>query len=120
MNTGSVTYDTEKFTLPGGTGDIDGNLLNDFRAFPVGPYVTGTIQAVAVVGAWATAVLTIERSNDGATWVATSPSATTIGASTTMTGTIDVSGINFLRARVSTGEGAALTIKLVACFKGDA
>jgi hypothetical protein len=115
-----TTISTDKFVLPGGTGNIDANVAGDWRAFPVGPYVTGTIQAVAVVGAWATAVLTVERSNDGTTWVATAPSATTIGASTTMTNTIDVSGINFLRARVSTVESAALTIKLVACFKGDA
>jgi hypothetical protein len=104
---------------PGTVGDIDANLVNDYRVFPVGPYITGTLHAVATTTAWSTAVLTVERSNDGTNWAAMSPSAVTLTAASPMSNTLDVSGVTFIRVRTTTAEGSTSRLRVVGCFKGD-
>lgn len=112
-------FDITSMADAGREGLLNGNSLGDFRRINVVRYAVGTIQAVAGSGSWSSAVLTIERSNDGDNWAAMDPTAVTLTAAG-MTSAIDLSGIAWLRVRTSTVNGAALLVKLVACLKGDA
>lgn len=99
-------------------GDLDGNTVNSEWVVPVREYTVATVQGYSVSNSWTTAVVTFERSNDGSAWAAF-PTAVTLTADG-FTSVMDVSGIAFIRARVSTAKGSALLIRLVACMKGDA
>lgn len=77
----------------------------------VGNMSKSSVQATAQSAGWTTAVLTVEVSNDGAGWCAVQAGAVTLtsGAASKVTATIDVSSVAYLRVRVSTAEGSALT-----------
>lgn len=115
----TTIYNSAKDQWAGHVGNLDGNSTGDWRYVPVLDYTVGTIQAVLASGTWAAAVLTVERSNNGTNWAGIVPSAVTIGAGGGMTVTIDCSAYAFLRVVVTTPEGAASSIQLIGCFKGD-
>lgn len=114
----TTLYNSALDEWPGHTGNIDANSLGDFRMIPVLNYAVGTIQAVLASGTWATAVLTVQRSNNATDWVNIVPSSVTITAAG-MTALIDTTGYAWLRVVVTTAEGAASKIQLIGCFKGE-
>lgn len=72
---------------------------------PVGDFSVCTIQVDPSSAAWATAVMTVKRGNrqDGPFYAL--ETATTITNPGAITSAIDVSGFEFLRVDVTTGEG---------------
>ncbi len=63
------------------------------------------VARVIPLAAWATAVVTIERSGDGISW-AGMDTAVTVTNGSPVTGDKDCSSAVYLRARVSTAEGS--------------
>ena len=96
---------------------IDLNKSRDDIVVNVLPYTVATIQGTLMTGTWATAELTIARSNDGEDFV--NLETTTMLTGEGMTGRIDVSGFAFLRASVTTLEGSAATAQITIVAKGD-
>jgi hypothetical protein len=100
--------------------DLDGSRLNDAREWDVGDVVTASIGMVSSNGvAIGAAVVTVEFSNDGVTWFGFSPTAVTLTSASPHSGTMDVSTVYRLRARVSTVNASAPRLRLSACGKGD-
>lgn len=107
---------SEHMTGAGKVGDLDGNDAGDYRVFPVGEYVTGTMSFYSPSG-WSSGVVTVERSNDLESWHAM-PSAVTVSANG-MTAALDVSGVAYLRAVVTTANGSPQRVRVVGCFKSE-
>lgn len=98
---------------------LDLNVTQAAVYWTVGPASVFTIESRLLSGTWGTAVVTINRSNDGYKWFAMESALTlTIGGG--MTVATDATGFTRLRAQVTTVEGAAGVVELVLLAKGDA
>lgn len=96
----------------GGVANFDFNVANNAtKAIPVGRAESATFQVQADTAAIGNTVVTIERSNNAEEWYALESATTITGVG--MTGRLDVRGIGFLRARVSTVAGGAVEGKIV-------
>lgn len=94
---------------------LNGNTTSDV-VWPVGPYLTGTIQVQSEgYTAWTSAVVEVKRSNDGVRFYSY-PTAVTLSADG-MTASLDVSGWAWVALVVTTANGAALTLHAWGCFK---
>lgn len=78
-------------------------------------YTTGTIQVVCD-SALSTAVLTIQRSNDGVTFFDLE-TPKTVTSAPSISAAIDVSGFAYLALAVTTSKAATGKARVVACFK---
>lgn len=97
---------------------IDANTKSISAVWPVGPYLSGTVQLQSENGnAWTSGVVEIKRSNDGARFHSFA-SAVTLSADG-MTAEMDLSGVAFVAAVVTTANGAALTLHAFGCFKAN-
>lgn len=85
-------------------GMVDLNLLGSHVKTRLGDANRATIQAARLIGTWATAVLTVQRSNDGVTWAALESGVTFAAAGISVE--IDADGYEWLRAIVTTAEGS--------------
>lgn len=101
------------------------NGTDDAKPFeiPCGPYTTGSLQVKNVQDtSWASGTLTIEVSSDGLNWV-TIPAWVGVSTSTItadgLYGPLDLSGVAFLRLRVSVAE-SNLYVRAWFVGKGDA
>ena len=93
----------EKNDTPPAPIMLDLNSLASYGFIPCARAHTVSINAAAS-GTWSTAVVTLERSNNGRTWAALSPAATITGAGWTA---VDTTGIAYLKASVTTAEGSS-------------
>jgi hypothetical protein len=116
-------------TLPGPGGRIinmgNVNGVDDSKPFevPTGPYTTGAVQVKAVQdSSWGTGELTLEVSCDGLNWV-TMPAWVGVSTATItadgLYGPLDLSGVEYLRLRVSTAD-SGLFVRAWFVGKGDA
>lgn len=100
--------------------DLDGARLNDAREWDVRDLVTASVGMASANGvAVGAAIVTIEFSNDGVTWYGFSTPGVTLTSGVPHSGTLDVSMVARLRARVSTIDGSGPRLRLSACGKGD-
>ena len=84
--------------------------------WPVGPFITGTIQVEAVGrDAWTSAVVKIRRSNNGVTFV-DFPSPIQLSADGITPG-LDLTGVGWVSIEVTTVNGAALLLNCWGVFK---
>ena len=99
--------------------DLDGSRLNDAREWDVRDLVTASVGMVSSNGvAVGAAEVTVEFSNDGVTWFGFS-TAVVLTSSAAHSGTLDVSMVARVRARVSAVNGSGPRLRLSACGKGD-
>lgn len=90
----------------------------DHKVWNVAADLYGSVQIQLVDGAWGSAVVTVQVSNDGRAWfdlpLPVSFSANGISRE------LDLSGYLYLRVRTTTIAGAAGIAEVVACFKREA
>jgi hypothetical protein len=79
-------------------------------------HAVATVQATLLAGSWGSTVITVQRSND-AVGYEDLEDPVTIDAEG-MTDRIDVSGFNYLRARVTIAAGSAATGQVTIVGKG--
>ena len=98
---------------------LDLNKANDHLIVNVLNYKSATVQVSKVTGStWATAVVTIQQSNDNVNFYAFG-SAVTVAVGGGVTATIDVSAIASIRIVVTTAEGSAATGAVTVVRKRD-
>jgi len=108
------------------TKDLDIGVLSglDDRTrfeFGVSELATGSLQFDLLTGSWGTGVLTIECSNNGREWNAI-PSyvlSASTRAAAGITNLMDVSGIGYLRVRVTTANASSAFVRVTFAGKGD-
>lgn len=98
---------------------FDLNATSNRWSIPVRGYATATVHGVVREGTWATAVLTLKRSNDGLNSVALQDAdsdITTLGPGNDQTKRFATLGFDFLHIELTTVEGgtgsADLTVSL--------
>lgn len=93
------------------------NTANFVWVIPVQKYAAVTVHAEPV-GTWATAIITIRRSNDGVNGYALE-SATTLGPGAAMSPAIDTGAFNYLLCVLTTKENSSQFANLTAVCKYD-
>ena len=97
---------------------LDLNVTQAAVYFDVANYVTFTLHTMILSGTFGTAVLTVNRSNDGFRWFALE-TATTLGPGASMSNAIESLGFARVRVQVTTVEGAAGVVEVALTAKGD-
>lgn len=86
--------------------DFNLNLLGEAFAVPVQGFEACSVQAVLYSGTWATAVVSVQVSNDGVDYAAM-PSPVNLPTGGGITSVFNVWGYAYVRVVVTTVEGAA-------------
>lgn len=98
--------------------NFDLNITENELVYDMGPYSTYSVQ-VTPNTAWATAVITLSRSNDGKTPYTLEEGITVLGPGAGMTSTLDCIGFARLMLRLTTNEGGAASCKVSVCGKAS-